>query len=68
MRRALVLTNDAARHPFRASLPPCVFTREGEIEATVPWRQAMFGLSRSDLHTVLATWCAGFLGTLTFIA
>ena len=25
MRRALVLTTDSARHPFRRSLPPAVF-------------------------------------------
>ena len=28
MTRRLVLTNEAARHPFRASLPPPVILRE----------------------------------------
>jgi len=32
MRRSLVLTNEAARHPFRASLPAHVF----DIEDNVP--------------------------------
>jgi hypothetical protein len=30
MRRALVLTTEAARHPFRMSLPPHVFRLEGD--------------------------------------
>jgi len=65
MRRALVLTNEAARHPFRASIPPCVFERAGQIEHSVPWRQRL-ALTRSDVETVAATYSAGFLATLTF--
>jgi len=67
MRRALVLTNEAARHPFRASIPPCAFARAGRIEHTVPWRQRL-GLSRHDVQTMMATYGAGFIATLTFIA
>ena len=34
-----------------------------------PWRERFsLGLSRQDLETVAATFVAGFLGTLTFIA
>lgn len=35
MRRALVLTNESARHPFRASLPAHVLQVEEEIEPVV---------------------------------
>lgn len=37
-RRSLVLTNESARHPFRASLPPHVFVvpkMEAEVEAAM---------------------------------
>jgi len=67
MRRALVLTNEAARHPFRASLPPSNFDRAGSIEKMVPWRQRL-GLSRRDLETIAVTYGAGFVATLTFFA
>ena len=67
MRRALVLTNEAARHPFRASLPPCATMRAGEIENRVPWRKVL-GLSRQDMESLAATYCAGFVATITFIA
>ena len=66
MRRALVLTDETARHPFRASLPPQVLRRAGEVERTVPWRLRL-ALTRSDAETVLATYIAGFVATLTFI-
>ena len=39
MRRSLVLTDESARHPFRASLPPHVF--EARIEHRVPWREQL---------------------------
>lgn len=67
MRRALVLTDESARHPFRASLPPHVVHRANEIERTVPWRLRL-ELTRKEAETVLATYAAGFIGTLTFIA
>ena len=67
MRRALVLTNEAARHPFRASLPPHVTERSGEVEQTVPWHVSL-GLTRQNFEWAAATYCAGFVGTLTFFA
>lgn len=67
MRRALVLTDESARHPFRASLPPHVMARAGEIEKTVPWRLRL-GLTRKELESIAATYCAGFVGTIAFIA
>lgn len=64
MRRDLVLTNEAARHPFRASLPPS-FGRRAEIEATVPWRQRLT-LQRDDLKEFAATYCACFIAATAF--
>ncbi|WP_346033426.1 hypothetical protein [Erythrobacter westpacificensis] len=69
MRRSLVLTTESSRHPFRASLPPHVLARANEIEPMAPWRKRLaMGLSRQDLETVAATYTAGFLATITFIA
>lgn len=67
MRRALVLTNEAAKHPFRASLPPHVLERAGEVEQTVPWRIRL-GLTRKNVEWAAATYVTGFVGTLTFFA
>ena len=69
MRRSLVLTTESARHPFRASLPPHALMRANEVEPMAPWRKRIaLGLSRQDLETVAATYAAGFLATITFIA
>ncbi len=65
MRRALVLTDESARHPFRASLPPHVLLRANEIERTVPWRLRL-ELTRKDAESMLAAYAAGFVATLTF--
>jgi len=63
-RRYLVLTDEAARHPFRASLPPHV--REPLSDAQVPVRS--WRLSRQDWRQFLTTWCAGFVAVSTFIS
>ena len=69
MRRSLVLTTESARHPYRASLPPHVLLRANEIEPMAPWRERLsLGITRKDLETVAATYTAGFLATMTFIA
>lgn len=69
MRRSLVLTTESARHWYRASLPPHVLARANEIEPMAPWRERItLGLTRQDMETVAATFTAGFLATLTFIA
>ncbi len=60
-RRALVLTDEAARHPFRASLPAHV--REPLEEAAAPKR-----LSGLDWRLALNTYCGGFVAVTTFIA
>lgn len=64
MRRALVLTDESARHPFRAALPPD-FDRRTEVEATVPWRERL-RLERDDLKQFAATYCACFIATTAF--
>lgn len=44
MRRYLVLTNEAARHPFRRSLPPSVFEKQrAERDDDKDWK--LFALS-----------------------
>tara|TARA_A100001391_G_scaffold173888_2_gene136109 strand:- start:26430 stop:26633 length:204 start_codon:yes stop_codon:yes gene_type:complete len=67
MRRALVLTSESARHPFRASLPPHVFAEMGEIEPRVPWYLRL-GLSRADIESAATTYCSGFVAAFVFFA
>ncbi len=62
MRRSLVLTDDAARHPFLASLPPHV--RRG----TRPVRTRRPGLTLRDLRDFLAAYSACFVAVSLFIA
>jgi hypothetical protein len=70
MRRSLVLTDETARHPFRASLPPHVCRVEenerlneslGESEAQ-SWR-----LTASDVRGAATTYFATFAATLAFV-
>ena len=62
MRRSLVLTNETARHPFRASLPPHVC--EMRVEARVPWRERLF----ADVRGFAETYCACLVGVSVFLA
>ena len=62
MRRSLVLTDDAARHPFLASLPPHV--RRGA--EPVPARRPR--LSLHDLRDFLTAYSACFVAVSLFIA
>ncbi|MFC0589050.1 hypothetical protein ACFFF7_06455 [Novosphingobium aquiterrae] len=64
MRRALVLSDEAARHPFLASLPAHVrLTDEAAIS-----RPRWPGLSRAMLRDMAATYCASFIAVSVFIA
>lgn len=65
MRRALVLTNESARHPFRASLPPHVCSADPvEIHADKPdWK-----LTTSDMRGFATVYFATFAAALAFIA
>ncbi len=58
MRDHLVQTSEAARHPFRAILPPAV------LAAAMPAPPRPRG---EDIRLFLLTFASGFLATYTFI-
>lgn len=65
MRRALVLTDETARHPFRASLPPHVCGLAiDDIEPRVAWHVPLFG----DVRGFAQAYCASLLAIVAFIA
>lgn len=69
-RRALVLTDDAAGHPFRRSLPLHIRTaptEEGAQEANslAKLRWNMLG---GDWQSFLQAYCASFVAITAFIA
>jgi len=59
MRRPLVLSSEAARHPFRASLPLRVFQPE---ERSGPQ------IGMQDLRDFLLAYCACFLAVSLYLA
>ncbi|WP_395394353.1 hypothetical protein WBP07_03770 [Novosphingobium sp. BL-8A] len=69
-RRALVLTSEAAGHPFRRSLPPHVATARfpadveaaDNAEARRAWR-----LNGSDWRGFLSAYCASLVAITVFI-
>lgn len=63
MKRALVLTDEQARHPFRASLPAHVRSNEYEAKAEVLWK-----LTRDDARGFATVYFAVFAAVLVFIA
>jgi hypothetical protein len=63
MRRALVLRDDGARHPFLASLPPHVRAGAKPQPEARKW-----ALTAQDARDVAATYCAGFMAVSLFIA
>ena len=63
VRRTLVLTDEAARHPFRASLPAHVREEPVKQRRTTDWR-----LSASDVRGFATTYFASFAAVLAFIA
>ena len=63
MRTTLVLTDETARHPFLASLPPHV--RKGAEPQPMPRRR---WLTRHDVRDFLMAYCACFMATTAFIA
>ncbi|HYD25691.1 MAG TPA: hypothetical protein VEB68_12940 [Croceibacterium sp.] len=65
MRRSLVLTDEVARHPFRASLPPHVrAVAADDLEARVPWRERI----AADVRGFAQAYCACLLAVTAFIA
>lgn len=63
MRRALVLTDEGARHPFRASLPAC----RRKPPATSEHRTTDWRLSATDVHGFATAYFASFAAVLAFI-
>lgn len=64
MRRSLVLTDEKARHPFLASLPPHI--RLG-AEAQAIKRTRRAGLL-NDLRDFVSAYCACFVAVSLYIA
>ena len=62
MRRSLVLTDETARHWFRASLPPHVKRDLIPIPAEALWR-----LTMEDVRGVASTYLAATAAILVFI-
>jgi hypothetical protein len=63
MRRYLVLTDEARRHPFLASLPPHV--RQLDPEPQSSWRP--FAIGGEDVRQFLLAYCACLLAVVTYI-
>lgn len=63
MRRALVLTDEGAHHPFRASLPAHVRKDGSSQHRTTDWR-----LTGSDVRGFATVYFATFAAVLAFIA
>jgi hypothetical protein len=63
MRRSLVLTDERARHPFLASLPPHV--RRIDPQPERPWRP--FDVSGEDVRQFLLAYFACLVAVVTYI-
>ncbi len=61
-RRGLVLTDESAHHPFRATLPPHVKSDLHEIPAESLWR-----LTAEDVRGFASTYVAVTAAVLVFI-
>jgi len=63
-RRALVLTTEGARHPFRRSLPPHVWVPLADAPAKRSFTQVLV----EDWRSVFGTYCAAFMAVTLFVA
>lgn len=61
-RRALVLTNEASRHPFRTALPRHVTEGLHEVENKDLWQ-----MTKDDVRGFASVYFATFLAVLVFI-
>lgn len=66
MNRRLVLTNEAAGHPFRRMLPPPVFTAEEEAVMAKPVKEKWW--KKEDTHLFAISFAAFFTVFITFFA
>lgn len=62
MRRSLVLTDEQARHPFRASLPPHVLRGDSVVLDRKSW-----AVSRDDVHGFVGAYFASLVAVAIFI-
>lgn len=69
-RRALVLTDDAARHPFRQSLPLHVRTSPlgGELARENALAKLRWNMLGGNWQSFLQAYCASFVAISIFIA
>jgi hypothetical protein len=63
-RRALVLTDESARHPFRITLPPHVCA----MLARETWAGSFKATLQREWHSVATTYCAAFCAVSVFFA
>lgn len=63
MRRSLVLTDESARNPFLASLPPHIRSGKEAVPSRMPWR---FNLG--DLRDFALAYAACFVAVSVYIA
>jgi hypothetical protein len=63
MRRSLVLTDESARHPFRASLPPHVCSDHAVIATRPSWV-----ITRDDVQGFVGAYFASLAAFAVFIA
>jgi len=63
MRRSLVLTDEAAGHPFRASLPPHI--RAGAVPRRA---RSRWEIAPADARRFFAAYCASLVVILILIA
>lgn len=61
-RRSLVMTDEGARHPYRATLPPHVRSDLHDIPAESLWR-----LTAKDIRGFASVYFATFAAVLVFI-
>lgn len=62
MRRSLVLTDESARHPFRASLPPHVCNRSPAVATRPSWV-----ITRDDVQGFVGAYFASLAAIAVFI-
>ncbi|AIT79279.1 MULTISPECIES: hypothetical protein [Novosphingobium] len=69
-RRALVLTDEAARHPFRRSLPAHVRLAplDQEVQQDNALARLRWKMTGGDWQSFLQAYCASLVAMLVFIA
>lgn len=67
MRRFLVLSDEAARHPFLASLPPHVRSPDPECSPPRGVFRLSLPLAAEDVRRFLTAYCTCLVGVAAFI-